>query len=115
MGILIPRQTLNANRYTGGARVKGKWVDGTLNPFTIKASVQPLEGKDMETLPETRRASGESYRLITDDILYTTQNSEKADRVTFDGDDFEVFSEAEKWTNNIINHRVYIIIRLTTK
>lgn len=114
MGSLIPRMTLTAQRFSGGARIKGKWINGSLTPFTIKASVQPPDSKTMETLPESRRASGEAYELFTNDTLLTTKTAEKADRITIYGDVFEVVSE-KYWKNTIINNNVYLVVRLTTK
>lgn len=114
MGSLIPRQTITASRFTGGARVKGKWIEGTLTSFSIKASIQPPDSKTMETLPEARRASGEAYELFTNDTLLTTKTAEKADRVTIYGDVFEVVQE-KYWKNTIINNNVYLVVRITTK
>lgn len=113
MGLIL-RMTLTGDRFTSGSRVNYKWVNGATTPLEITASVQPLKPKEMETLEEGRRTGGQAYRLFTDDNLRTTQNSEKADRLTIFGNEYEIFAEDE-WKNNIINHNSYIATRLKSK
>ena len=101
MGSLIPRQTLTVQRYSGGSRINGKWVNGSQTPISISASVQPLTAKEMQLLPESRRASGEAYELYTNDWLRTVEDNhipphlnpdEQPDQITIFGTQFEVFS-----------------------
>ena len=108
---LIPRMTLTGERFTSGSRVDYKWVNGSTTPLEITASVQPLKPKEMEALSEGRRSAGQAYRLYTDDSLRTTQNSEKADRLTIFGNEYEIFSEDE-WKNNIINKFIKYVCEL---
>lgn len=112
---LIPRQTLTVTRESGGTFTNGKWVPGTPSTFTIDASIQPLNMRELELLPEGRRASGESYKLYTDyvdDLLTVTD--ETPDVVSIYSEDFEVFGK-EVWGNGLINHKKYIVTRKTTK
>jgi hypothetical protein len=116
MGILIKRQNLVGARFTGGGRVDGKWVSGSTTPLEIKASIQPLTAKEMQSLPEGRRASGQAYRLYSDDVLQTVQNNpdEQPDQVTLYSEQYELYS-SKVWNNDIINHYKYIATRLTSK
>lgn len=114
MGMLIPRMLLNGTRFTGGGRTNGKWVNGSTIPLEIRASVQKLSEKDLQNLPEGVRASGQAYRLYTDDVLRTVQDDERADQVTIYGEVYEVSSVAI-WANNVISHNKYIATRLTSK
>ena len=113
---LIKRQSLDGIRFTGGDRTNGKWVNGSTTPLEIKASVQPLSAKEMQALPEGRRATGQAYRLYTNDILRTVLDSsnEQPDQVTIYSAQYEIFS-SQVWANNIINHNKYIATRLTSK
>lgn len=113
---LIPRQSLTVTRYAGGSKVNGKWVEGTPSTFTINASVQPLTPKEIELLPEGRRASGENYKLYADPspILKTVSGDENPDKISIYSQDFEVFS-IERWENSIISHIKYIVTRVTSK
>lgn len=108
------RQPITGYRWSDGSRIQGKWTDGTQAPFTIQTSVQPLSARDLETLPESRRATGESYKLYTNSVLRTIQNSEQPDQVTLFGDQFEIFS-GETWSNAVIPHNKYVATRLTNR
>lgn len=112
---MIPRKSLNVRRFDG-SYVNGKWIQGSSSPFGILASVQPIDSRDLNSLPEGRRASGEGYRLYTDlnVLLKTVTDSENPDIVEIYGDDFELFS-SQIWGNNIINHNKYIAVRKTNK
>lgn len=120
---LIPRILLNVQRFSGGDRTNGKWVNGTTTPLEIKASVQPLSAKEMQSLPEGRRATGQAYRLYTSDWLRTVEDNhipphlnpdEQPDQITIFGSQYEIFS-GEVWGNSIINHNKYVATRLTSK
>lgn len=82
-------------------------------PFTIQASVQPMRGKDLLSLPEGRRASA-SFRLYTDFRLRTVDDKaqQNPDRVTFriPAHDltaplrtYEVI-HVDDWQNGIVSH-----------
>ena len=113
---LIPRKTLTVERTTGSGYINGQWNPGTTSSFTIKASVQPITGRDLEALPQGRRESGESYSLFTslDTILFCINNNENPDIVTIYGQKFEVYS-ISRWENHLINHFEYSVLRKTTK
>lgn len=113
---LIPRQTITVTRESGGTRIDGKWVSGSTSNFTIEASIQPLTAREIQLLPESRRASGESYKLFADTTpaLYTVTDDENPDRVSLYSQNFEIYS-VKRWENSIINHKEYIATRITTK
>jgi len=109
----LPQHTLTVTRYSAGSLVKGRWVEGTPSTFTIKASVQPLRGKDIELLPEGRR-TGFSQVLFTDtELKIITEGATpvNADRVSIDGSSFEVL-HVEPWNNlGTLNHYRAIVTR----
>jgi len=114
---LIQRQLLTVTRYTGGTYSDGgEWVEGTPADIpNFRASKQPLSARQLQSLPEGRRASGESYRLYADPTPeLNISTDESPDFVEIDGEDYEVFLR-DRWDNNLINHRKYIVIRKATK
>lgn len=98
--------------------VDGTTTAGGETPFTIKASCQPADPRDVELLPENRRNDGGTFTLYTDDTLITidesTAPSSGPDQVVIQGERYEVF-QSESWTNNIINHNKYLAVRVVTK
>lgn len=80
-----------------GAYVEGVWQEGVdPQPFTIQASVQPLMGRELQALDEGRRQRA-AVRLYTEFQLRPVADGKNPDRLTLDGQDFEVIS-VEDWT-----------------
>lgn len=91
----------------------GKWVDGANSVgLTIQASVQPLLGKDVNTLPENRR-SLESYCLYTNTSLTVLNELTRlrGDIVVIGGKNYEIVSRHD-WQNGIVDHYKYIVQRV---
>jgi hypothetical protein len=102
--------TLSIRRLASGAYVDGTWqAEIVTSTFDIRASVQPLKPKEMETLPEGRRNS-QAYRIYTDIELHTTRH-QNPDRVELFGEEFEILSVAV-WQNGIISHYKAIAVKL---
>jgi len=111
---MIFRRPLKVTRKLAGEyNEAGKWVDGAVSKvLTIQASVQPLNGADVKTLPENRR-SVESYCLYTNTKLTILNElvGQRGDRVVINGAEYEVVSCAN-WQNNVINHYKYVVQRV---
>ena len=109
-----------AFRYTPSTvSASGDTVDGSESGFTIKASCQNSRPEDVEYLPENRRNDGATYRLYTDDVVNTIENSSNPDQVELFGLRFEL-SQSEKWRNftggnSFINHNKYLAVRVVNK
>lgn len=102
-------RTINGLRYGVGTRdpLTGVWSEGASVPISFKASVQPLAGDDMASLPEGRREV-EAYKIYSKDFEIKTvdENGQKnPDRLELfdDGRFYEVFN-VEVWQNNVISH-----------
>ena len=95
---------MTVTRYAAGTRDKGRWVEGASSQFTAAYSVQPLQPREMELLPENRRDK-QAYWLYGDVELKTADpaTGTNADKVTIDGEEYEVLM-INPWQNNIINH-----------
>ena len=104
---------LTVNRNTSLSIVKGQHdpTNDVWDSFQIKASVQPLDGKTLATLPENQRTL-ETYRVYTSTELKTIREKEvpklKADRITIFGRLFEVI-RVDNWQNGLINHYKAIV------
>lgn len=111
-----------------GYPVQGEWIteqidiDGNviiLDPphfeasasttFTIKASVQPVSGKDLVFMPEGMSVNDVNV-IFSDTQLNTANEAAKTlpDEVEIDGRVFVVF-HVEKWANKVINHFRYLV------
>lgn len=88
-----------ARQATAGAYVDGLWVDGSPQALTIKASVQPVSGRERAMLPEGDRER-EMVKLYSDtELKPSSQANQKAgDVVTWEGRDYLVTS-CQLWKN----------------
>ena len=90
-------------RRVPGEYVNGEYVDGAASTFPIRASVQPIDGKLMESLPEGRRTK-ENIRLNTVTKLQAAESyGAGADLVQIKGVYYEVYSVKE-WDNGLLPH-----------
>ena len=96
--------TITGKRYAASTNTKGRWVDGADSPISFKASVQPLRGNELLTLPEGQREK-ETYRLYTSFQLFTANESDKKkpDRVTIFDKEFDII-KVDVWQNKVIPH-----------
>lgn len=114
---LFNKIQLEVTRYNSISIVNGRHVpgdDGT-NTLFIKGTVQPISAKDMETLPENRRDSG-NIKIYTSTKMLTSKQGQngKADRLVFDNDLYEVI-QTQPWKNSIIPHYKVIASRIDDK
>jgi hypothetical protein len=107
------RQAITLKRVNAaGTYTKGKWTESARTSSTIYGSIQPLDPKEMQLLPEGRRES-ESFRIYTDTKLLPASDASKknADLLTIGAVDYEVLSCAT-WQNNVINHYKAIVVKV---
>lgn len=106
---LIPRQSLTGTRTEAGTLVKGRLTPGSTSAINFTASVQPISGDELLSLPEGIREEG-MFKLYTDFALRSANQTTKepADKINLFGKVYKVvFLEA--WQNNIINHYKAIV------
>lgn len=109
----IFRQPITLQRLSPGSYVNGLWVEGTLTTSTITASIQPLSGEELMSLPEERRVK-KTYKIFTSSQLFTVRDRNKnPDRLIIFGDTYEVY-EVFPWLNNIISHYEAYVSRVDT-
>ncbi len=73
----------------------GRLVAATPSYFEIRASVQPVSGRDLQRLPEGLRTS-EIIAVFTATELRTQGPSQDPDLIEIDGDTYEV-QKVERW------------------
>jgi len=96
-------------RTTAGTLLKGQSVPGSTSVLNFDASVQPLSGRERETLPEGLREKG-AHRLYTDFALRTDNQKTKdpADEVTL-FDKRHIVVRVDPWQNGVLNHFKVIV------
>lgn len=82
--------TYTVTRIAAPTRTMGRAAAGSTSTLSgVVASVQPVTGRDLKTLPEGRHAD-DCRMIYTETALLVT------DRVALDGDAFEVY-RVRKW------------------
>ena len=84
---------LSVSRAAEGWYTNGRWNEGSASTVPITGSVQQLTPAEMKRLPEGQRAEA-TRKLYTTTLLKTADVSTgtRADRFTYLGDTWEVFS-----------------------
>lgn len=106
MSIFLNRQTVTVKRYATGSYVNGDYVDGSISTITMPGSIQPdsadftQEIKDLAL--EGRDIKG-AIKVFTNSELFTADNSpnRKADRVVYNGSEYEIRSVGA-WKQGLI-------------
>ena len=90
-------KTVTVTRFAGGSFVNGTYVAGASSTLSPVMSIQPLGGKELLNLPEAQRIK-RFVRGYTATELFTAEQvpSKKADRVAFEGVNYEV-QKVENW------------------
>jgi hypothetical protein len=106
------RKTVTIKRKAAGAYANGFFQPGNETAISIQASVQPAGERDLQLLPEGRRAAG-AFRLFTQSVLQIAQEGtgKNSDVALIEGAEYEVMAEMP-WQNNLIPHRVYVVSRV---
>lgn len=84
---------------TGGSSQPTVTILNSPTLIPITASIQPLDGEEMEMIPEARRER-ELYKMFTS-FQVNTLTMENPDQVMFFGKVFEVF-EVKPWQNTAV-------------
>lgn len=105
MPTLFP-QTIQAHR-RAGSYVGPRWVAADID-FTFEGSVQPVTGKEFETLAIGRQDGG-ILKVYSDSLLNVSKegNPQTGDWFTWDGRQWELCAELPN-QNSLIPHYKYI-------
>lgn len=115
--MLVGAETITRKRFADSAvNTEGEIVAGASSTTPIRASVQPITGKELETLPEGER-SKEWFKVYTkDDVRTGTQHvgtvGRRADHLVFDGAEHEV-RKVQPWrSRSPIPHTKALCVRV---
>jgi len=90
-----------------GARVSGKWTESS-TATNITGSVQPLNGKDLQFLPEGRRDTGLVKVYSNTALSVSIEGTDTpGDVVIWGGKKWEVIQELV-FANGLIDHYKYL-------
>lgn len=94
----------------GSAGTDGRYVEGSITSSTLRGSLQPATGDDVETLPEGERSKRVRV-LFTATELRTVDQSARtsADQVSVDGDWYEVRTVKPYGTTPLAHRRVVLV------
>jgi len=107
--------TINCLHQAAPTIVKGQiTVPGAQTSFPINGTIQPSSPAQLSTLSETRRLRGGIYTVFTFDTLLTIDDNVNSDIVIYNSLNYEVVSKV-KWSNNLINHNVYLIQEIRSR
>lgn len=105
------RKTQTIKRTVPGSYVNGVYVEGAETTFTIQASVQPMSGEDIVSVPEGRRAS-DMVKLYTSTDLNSQGDAgsgQSPDRLVWLGKDYEIYSKEVRQMDVIPHYKIYAI------
>lgn len=113
--MILGAESITRRRFAPGSRGSdGRWVEGASTDATIAASVQPLEGRDREILPEGDRQKDGIKVYTTSDLepvnQHTAPEGASGDHVLVDGIAYEVRNVARQ--RSIIPHYRAFAVRL---
>lgn len=94
----------------GSVGTDGRYVEGGATTSTLRGSLQPATGDDVDTLPEGER-SKRARVLFTATALRVTDQAAgtSGDQVSVDGDWFEARAIRPYGTTALAHHRVVLV------
>lgn len=92
----------DVTRPSAGTVTNGVFTPGATSTFSISASIQPIAGRDLKSLPESRHA--EEIRSV-----WTTTELRVEDTVDIGGETWEVI-RAQMWPSH---YRAYLARKVT--
>ena len=87
--------TYQVTRTGGGSFANGVYTAGSTSTFDITASIQPLSGRDLQSLPEGQHAN-ETRVVYTTTELMVRNPTNAGDKISYNGELWEVF-RMERW------------------
>jgi len=106
MSVLFPRP-VTVFKQTGGARVKGRWVEGTYVEETITGRVRHFTSYEIASLPDGKTDIGH-VKVFSNDPLNISEDGGDAlgDIVLWEGRYYEIVKESHK-PQGVIDHYRY--------
>jgi hypothetical protein len=119
LGAESPQGVVTRRRYAAGSWVSGEYAPGASTDTTIAASVQPLDGDDLQSLDEGDRARRSRKLYTTADLRTALQSGASgdaenlpADQVVIDTVVYEVRHLEVQGGIPAIAHRKALVVAL---
>ena len=105
--IMFPK-TYILKTYKEGELVKGQFIPGAQFSRNTIADIQPITGKELESLNIGRQELGK-IKIYTDDIYTISKEGTKqnSDIIVWQENNYEIIQKLP-YDNNLINHNKYI-------
>ena len=113
--MILGTESISVRRYGARTIVNGRQVDGAVTTTTIKGSVQPTKGRDVEHLPEGQRQSVERKVYTRSELLAadpTTTPPRQSDELLINDETYEVVEV--QWHRAILPHYRALLMRRAT-
>lgn len=113
MADILGAEPITRVRFATGSRVSGRYVAGASTSTTIRGSVQPLSGKETQTLPEGERRRDWLKVYTHTELVPVDQHGGAAtsgDRLVIDGITYEVRTTARQ--RSVIPHYRAFVVRV---
>lgn len=107
---ILGEEPVVLRRYSAGENVDGKYVEGQAEDLPILMSVQPVTGRQLEMLPEGKRAKEVLVGYTEHTDIRTVEQGDQADQVLVDGIAYEVHSR--KHYRAVIPHASVMLVRV---
>lgn len=108
------RKPYTITRYAPGQYVDGDWQDGENTTLTVLASVQPLNMKEVDALPEGKRNSA-AIKIYSDTELQPAEQATadreavSADRISYLGSQWEITACTPHQAGVIPHYKSYAV------
>jgi hypothetical protein len=86
--------TYTVTRTAAGSYTTGRYAAGAPSTFAITASVQPVQGRDLQSVPEAQR--GEEVKVLWTTTELRTRGAGEPDSVSIDGEAWRVV-RVKRW------------------
>lgn len=110
---MIAVRTMTLSRYTAPTNVNGLPVFAAPTTSTIRGSLQPVTGHDLEQLPEGDRSRAVLKVYALSETRTATPGGPPSDRITIDGNTYLVY-QVQFWprVGGVPQHWRTILVRL---
>jgi len=107
------RKIYTVTRQAANSYVSGLPVDGATSTFDIQASIQPVSGEDMKTLPDGRNVN-DMIKVYSDTNLQVSDEANRLepDKLTWRGKVYECVS-VDVRQMDVISHYKYYFSRVS--
>uniref|UniRef100_A0A6M3M0V9 Head-tail joining protein n=1 Tax=viral metagenome TaxID=1070528 RepID=A0A6M3M0V9_9ZZZZ len=108
--MILGAQDVTLHRYGIGSRgTDGRFTRGAATVSTIQATVQPMNGKELSTLPEGDRTRRGIKLYTTTQLLTADQDAKRlSDRIIYQTETFEV-RHVDQQPRVIPHYRAYAV------